>query len=76
MCHSVRGTPAGGRTAPDLTHIATRATLGAGTVPNTPETLAAWIRNPHGPKPGNKMPSINLPDDDLRAVVAYLQTLK
>lgn len=76
MCHSVRGTIAGGRTAPDLTHIATRSTLGAGTVPNTPATMAAWIRDPHGPKPGNKMPSIALPDEDLRALVAYLQTLR
>lgn len=76
MCHSVRGTIAGGRTAPDLTHIATRSTLGAGTIPNTPDTMAAWIRNPHVPKPGNKMPSLNIGDDDLRALVTYLQTLK
>lgn len=76
MCHAVRGTMAGGRTAPDLTHVATRSTLGAGTLPNTPEAMARWIRNPHGPKPGNKMPSLNVPDSDIRALVAYLQTLR
>lgn len=76
MCHSIRGTIAGGRTAPDLTHVATRSTLGAGTLPNTPENMAAWIHNPHARKPGNKMPSTELRAEDLRALVAYLQTLK
>jgi cytochrome c oxidase subunit 2 len=76
MCHSIRGTIAGGRTAPDLTHIASRPTLGAGTLPNTPENMTAWINNPNNAKPGAKMPSIELREEDLRAVVAYLQTLR
>jgi cytochrome c oxidase subunit 2 len=75
-CHTVRGTEAAGQIAPDLTHIATRSTLGAGTLPNTAENLAAWIQDPQRVKPGNQMPPNPLTDDDLRALVAYLETLR
>jgi cytochrome c oxidase subunit II len=75
-CHAVRGTDAAGQTAPDLTHVATRHTLGAGTLPNTPENLAAWIRDPQRMKPGNQMPPNPLAADDLQALVAYLETLR
>jgi cytochrome c oxidase subunit 2 len=54
MCHSIRGTPAGGKVAPDLTHLASRQTLAAGTLPNTRGHLAAWIVDSQGIKPGNK----------------------
>jgi len=76
LCHTVRGTEAGGRTAPDLTHFATRSTIGAGTVPNTREHLTAWIANPQHLKPGNKMPATGLSPADLEAIVAYLETLR
>jgi len=75
-CHAVRGTDAAAQIAPDLTHIATRSTLGAGTLPNTPENLAAWIRDPQRVKPGNQMPPNPLTDEDLQALVAYLETLR
>jgi cytochrome c oxidase subunit II len=75
-CHRVRGTDAGGQLGPDLTHLATRTTLGAGTLPNTPEHLAAWVENPQAPKPGNQMPPNLLTKDDLQALVAYLETLQ
>jgi cytochrome c oxidase subunit II len=75
-CHAVRGTDAAGQIAPDLTHIATRSTLGSGTLPNTPENLAAWIRDPQRVKPGNQMPPNPLAADDLQALVAYLETLR
>jgi len=76
MCHNITGTPAGGRTAPDLTHFATRSTIGAGAVPNTPGYLAGWIADPQRIKPGNRMPAPGLTSDELQAVVAYLETLK
>ena len=76
MCHTVRGTDAAGQIAPDLTHIATRSTLGAGTLPNTAENLAAWIEDPQRVKPGNQMPPTPLAADDLQALVAYLETLR
>ncbi len=75
-CHTVRGSDAGGQAAPDLTHIATRSTLGAGTLTNTPEHLATWIRDPQGSKPGTQMPPNPLPADDIQALVAYLETLR
>jgi cytochrome c oxidase subunit 2 len=76
MCHTVRGTLAGGRTAPDLTHFATRSTIGAGTVPNTRGYLAGWLANPQHIKPGNKMPPTGLSSDDLLSVLAYMETLR
>jgi cytochrome c oxidase subunit 2 len=75
-CHTVRGTGAQGRIAPDLTHLAARRTLGAGTLPNTPEHLSAWIRDPQAVKPGNQMPPNVVPPDQLEALVAYLDTLR
>jgi cytochrome c oxidase subunit 2 len=75
-CHTIAGTDAAGQLAPDLTHIATRSTLGAGTLPNTTGTLAAWILDPQHMKPGNQMPPNPLPADDLQALVAYLGTLR
>ena len=76
MCHNITGTLAGGRTAPDLTHIASRSTIGAGSLPNTRGYLAGWIADPQHIKPGNRMPSVGLNDDELQAVLAYLETLK
>lgn len=76
MCHTITGTLAGGKTAPDLTHIASRSTLGAGSLPNTRGHLAGWIADPQHAKPGNRMPPQALSGDELQAVVAYLETLK
>ena len=76
MCHSIRGTQAGGRTAPDLTHFATRSTIAAGTVPNTRGHLGGWISDPQTIKPGAKMPSTGLSSDELQAVIAYLESLR
>jgi cytochrome c oxidase subunit 2 len=76
MCHHIGGTLAGGRTAPDLTHIASRSTIGAGSVPNTPGYLAGWIADPQHVKPGNHMPAAGLSGDELQAVLAYLESLK
>jgi len=75
-CQTVRGTDAHGQVAPDLTHIAARSTLGAGTLPNTPEHLDAWVRDPQASKPGNQMPPNPLSPDDLHALLTYLETLK
>ena len=76
LCHTVRGTQAGARTAPDLTHFASRSTIAAGTAPNTREYLAGWIADPQHLKPGTRMPATGLPPEDLQAVVAYLETLR
>lgn len=74
-CHSIAGTTATGRFGPDLTHIASRDTIGSGIVQNTPDNLKKWIDNPDRMKPGCLMPPMHLNDRDLNAVTAYLTTL-
>jgi cytochrome c oxidase subunit 2 len=76
MCHAIGGTLANAQHAPDLTHLAGRATLAAGTLPNTPADLASWIRDPQKHKPGTNMPATPISNDDLDALVAYLGSLK
>jgi cytochrome c oxidase subunit 2 len=76
LCHTVRGTESSGRNGPDLTHLASRRTLGAVTLPNTPEGLARWIHDPQAPKPGNRMPASPMSDEDRAALVAWLQELR
>jgi cytochrome c oxidase subunit II len=75
-CHTVKGTAGTGRFGPDLTHLMTRDTLGSGVIKNTPENLRAWIKDPSQFKPGVLMPAMNLNDDDLDQLVAYVSTLK
>lgn len=75
-CHTIRGTAAIGRFGPDLTHLMSRQTLGAGVMTNTPQNLRAWVNDPQGPKPGCFMPSMKLTDTELSQVVSYLESLK
>ena len=75
-CHSIRGTRAGGGVGPDLTHIASRTTIAAGTLPNTKGNLMAWIVDAQAIKPGSDMPTMAVPSRDLLALAAYLETLK
>ena len=75
-CHTIRGTPAVGRLGPDLTHVASRMSLGAGILDNNAGTLAGWIANSQALKPGNLMPPIRLPPEDLHALTAYVASLK
>jgi len=74
-CHSVMGSDALGRVGPDLTHVASRTTIGAGALSNTPAHLAQWIQDAPGVKEGARMPAIPLSDAELRDVIAYIQTL-
>jgi cytochrome c oxidase subunit 2 len=74
-CHTIRGTHARGDIGPDLTHLASRSTLGSVTVPNTHENLARWITDAQSMKPGSNMPPVELSPADLDALVAYLESL-
>jgi cytochrome c oxidase subunit 2 len=76
LCHAIRGTNAGGRAGPDLTHLASRRTLAAGTLPNTKQDLLAWIADPQSIKPGNKMPQVPLDRSELDALIEYLRMLQ
>ena len=75
-CHTVAGTAANGRFGPDLTHLMSRETLGAGIAPNTPENLRRWIQRPDDFKPGSRMPPMGLSDAQLDAVTSYLVSLR
>ena len=74
-CHTVRGTAAGGTTAPDLTHLLSRASIAALTLPNDAAARAAWTMNPQASKPGNHMPVLQLGASELADVNAFLSTL-
>jgi len=75
-CHTIRGTPAAGTSGPDLTHLASRTTIGALTLDNTRSNLADWIQNSQRYKPGNKMPGFTLTKTETGALVAYLERLR
>lgn len=75
-CHAVRGTVANGRFGPDLTHLMSRDTIASGVAPNTAENLRKWIQNPDSIKEGSLMPAMQLSDQELDALVAYLGTLR
>jgi cytochrome c oxidase subunit 2 len=75
-CHAVRGTLAGGRAGPDLTHLASRTSIAAATLPFTRGALAAWIVDPHGTKPGVHMPTTTIEPADLHVLLDYLTSLK
>ncbi len=75
-CHTIAGTPAQAKVGPDLTHVGSRTTIAGGMLPNTPNELRAWLRNPTGVKPGALMPNLGLSNDELDGLVAYLQSLK
>jgi cytochrome c oxidase subunit II len=76
MCHRIQGTDAGGRVGPDLTHVASRQTIAAGTLQNTREHLQRWILNSQDVKPGNRMPPMPMSGDELNALLDYVQSLK
>jgi cytochrome c oxidase subunit 2 len=76
LCHNIGGTTASATVGPDLSHVASRMTIAAGSLPNTPAQLAQWIRDPSAIKPGARMPALPLSPAELHALVAYLETLK
>jgi cytochrome c oxidase subunit 2 len=75
-CHTVRGTAAAGTVGPDLTHLASRPTLAAGTIANNPANLAKWITDPHSIKPGTTMPPTTMTAAQADALVTYLDSLR
>jgi cytochrome c oxidase subunit II len=75
-CHRIRGTPAAGTYAPDLTHLMSRQTIAAGMIRNDPENLNHWVDKPQEVKPGCLMPAFNLSPGDHDAIVRYLLTLR
>ncbi len=76
QCHTIGGTNASGRVGPNLTHIAARPYIAAGSLQNTGDNLGSWITDPQHIKPGVYMPMNQYSDQDLLALVTYLRSLK
>lgn len=76
-CHRVSGTEADGRVGPDLSHIGSRVTIGAGILSNDAEALRSFIAHPQQIKPGSRMPGFSmLPDRDIAEIAAWLKGLE
>jgi cytochrome c oxidase subunit 2 len=90
LCHAIQGTPSAGIIGPNLTRMGSRGTIAAGMLENTPENIEAWLRNPQAVKPGAQMPAAqlgvayegqefpptNLNDEQIRALAAYLSSMR
>ena len=76
MCHTIAGTLAASHVGPDLSHVGSRRSIAAGTLPNTRTNLTSWISDPQAIKPGSRMPATTLSPSELNALVTYLETLK
>jgi cytochrome c oxidase subunit II len=75
-CHAIRGTSADSQVGPDLTHLAGRETLAAGTITNTRANLTQWILDPQAIKPGAPMPPTDLTSEEIEALLDYLESLE
>jgi cytochrome c oxidase subunit 2 len=76
-CHRIAGTEASGTVGPDLSHVGSRETLGAGILPNEIASYIALIENPEFVKPGIRMPSFHgLPDEEIEEIARYLKGLE
>ncbi|HLG50971.1 MAG TPA: cytochrome c oxidase subunit II [Chloroflexota bacterium] len=75
-CHTIAGTNAKGTIGPNLTHFGSRTTIAGAMLEKTDANLAMWLHDPPGVKPGSIMPNLGLTDDEIKALVAYLDSLK
>lgn len=90
LCHAMEGTAAAGIIGPNLTRLGSRSTIAAGMLENTPENLVRWITDPLAVKPGAQMPGadygvtyegqtfppLNLNEEQIRALAAYLSSMR
>ena len=77
MCHAINGTPAGSNIGPNLTHVGSRRTIGAGIVSNDPGGFRRWLEQTDRLKPGVHMPHFRmLPRGENEAIAAYLESLQ
>jgi cytochrome c oxidase subunit II len=76
-CHAVAGTEAKGTLGPDLSHLGSRKTLGAGILLNSEDNIARFIAEPDAIKPGVQMPAFSmLPPEDISAIASWLKGLE
>ena len=76
-CHRINGTAAQGTSGPDLSHLGSRLTLGAGLLENNTDTIARFITHSSSLKPGSKMPAyVDLSATELSELAAWLKEMK
>jgi cytochrome c oxidase subunit 2 len=76
-CHTIKGTQAGGKVGPELTHLMSKKSIAGGALsPVNEETLTRWISNPPAVKPGTLMPNLGLSQQQVHDIVQFLLTLK
>ncbi len=76
-CHTITGNgDVAALAGPDLTHLASRTTLGAGVMKNSPSELSRWLKDPQDVKEGSHMPNVQLSEAQIADFVAYFETLK
>lgn len=76
-CHTIRGTSADGAVGPDLTHVGSRLSIGAGTLPMEREAMVRWITDSKAVKPGVRMPAFDmLPPEEIELIADYLMSLE
>lgn len=82
-CHAIQGVAAS-IVGPNLTHVGSRTSIGAGLFPTDARHLALWIKDSPAMKPGSKMPAFGksaqipagLDDQQIADLAAYLLSLK
>ena len=75
-CHVIPGIDgADGVVGPPLDFWARRALI-AGSLPNNPDNLIAWLVEPHAIEPGTAMPDVGMTEAEARDIAAYLFTLE
>jgi mono/diheme cytochrome c family protein len=75
-CHEIPGiVGANAPVGPPLAGIASRVMLG-GVLPNSPENMVRWLREPHSFAPLTAMPDLGVTEQDARDIAAYLATLR
>jgi len=74
-CHVAPGVPNGGQIGPNQTHFSQRPTIAGGVLPNTPEAVERWLKDPPAVKPGTLMPNLSLTDEQIKDLTAFLYSL-
>lgn len=75
-CHAIEGTDAAGVIGPNLTHLASRERFAGSMFEVNEENLRAWLEDPPAQKPGSLMPDLELTEEQINALVAYLLSLE
>jgi cytochrome c oxidase subunit 2 len=76
LCHTINGTSAAARVGPDLTHVASRSRIAAGTLPFDRGHLSGWVMDAPSIKPGTRMPINPISSEELHPLLDYLESLK